>query len=223
MKKILLLVVLVYIAAVYADDEATSPSYIMPAAFPTSYYSQFLPPYANFNPFYPLSSLSYSGPALQRQPRAFNPYYYYGGPIQWGAGPVPAGTAAVPPPSFLEAEAEVDDEVDEEAEDQVEDQAEEETEEAVEEDVPSFLETSAEADDEFELERSYQEAAYQATGGVNPIQRLKESISANNFARGAIWADKFQKYTENLAKSDRNKRIAEMRAAAEPLTTGGFQ
>lgn len=186
-----------------AEEPAGSPAYVMPAAFPTPYYSQFLPPYQNFNPFYPLPSISYTGP--HRQPfRQWAPYYYYGGPIQWGAGP--ASAAPNPPvvvgpaqqPSFL----------------------------SVSEKVvvlprgmklgtgamksaglaPAFIE-GALTDSHL---KEYQKADMYAPK-EDPIKAYRKAHAAEKFARGAIWADKFQSFIDKVNSDKRDKRINEMR------------
>jgi len=204
-------------------EAGNNPSYIMPAAFPTPYYSQFLPPYQNFNPFYPLPSVSYVGP--QRHPfRQWSPYYYYGGPVQWGTGPAtsapnPTSTvASVTMPSavtstavsFVESAAHAEEAVDMEAQLSAL---------LADEPVPSALvETEAEvaSEAEAEAEGDWQTAALRHEGPINsdPIAARRAAASAQRYADSARWADKFDRYNSAYTKKEYSKRIKEMRGEA---------
>ena len=206
-----------------AQAEAGSPSYIMPAAFPTPYYSQFLPPYQNFNPFYPLPSVSYVGP--QRHPfRQWSPYYYYGGPVQWGSGPASAApnptstVASVQAPSttsFIETTADATEEVDMEA--QLRSLLSEGPLHTalVETEATTTITSKAAAEAEAEVESDWATAAMQnARSGhvdADPIGTRRAQAAANRYAKSAQWADKFDNYNNAWTKKQANKRIAEMR------------
>ena len=237
-------------AVVATGNDPGSPSYVMPAAFPTPYYSQFLPPYQNFNPFYPLPSVSYVGP--HRQPfRQWAPYYYYGGPIEWGAGP--ASAAPNPPvtvgpaqqPSFLEvdAEAELEAEADETG-------TQTQTQTNLPDELADFMpavvrmvpkgylaqpKPSKVGDGESGLRAAFVEGAQNLETTLkgyrpaqmkglkyDPIKALREKVRRDNFAKGALWADKFDKYWSSRLEKSKNKRIKELRYSAEHLAEPQF-
>lgn len=196
------------------DEPAASPAYVMPAAFPTPYYSQFLPPYQNFNPFYPLPSISYTGP--HRQPfRQWAPYYYYGGPIQWGAGP--ASAAPNPPvvvgpaqqPSFLSVSEKV----------------------VV---LPRGVKLGTGATKQSGMSQAFIEGAvtdahlraYEKADTYapkkDPEQEYRRQHAADKFAHAAIWADKFQAMMDKRANADHDKRIHDMRVSAANLGNPAF-
>jgi clumping factor B len=130
---------------------------------------------------------------------------------------VPSPTTVAPAaPSFLESDAELTVDADAEAEADADMEAETEADAEADSDAMDGAEV------DLDLDKPYQDAAFRADTGADPIARLKASMAARRFAASAQWADKFDAYTTNLAKSDRAKRIADMRAAVAAPSTGGY-